>query len=279
MVRNNKRQANFKKFLPILGVAAVVFVLVAVSGSGGGGPQSPPSSSKSSTLRRGAEHTDDGRAAAAVAAGGGRVVVPKQQEAVVSGGAATADGENGGGAGRKIVFEVETLDGDAGKKGSFVVETKPEWAPVGVRRFEELTTASFWDGCRFFRVLPGFVAQFGISGDPKVQGEWRDKKLKDDPVKESNARGTVTFATSGPNSRTTQLFINFGNNKNLDGQGFSPIGQVVSGMDVVDRLYSGYGEGAPSGKGPSQGKIQNIGNDYLSKSFPKLSYIVSAKYQ
>jgi peptidyl-prolyl cis-trans isomerase A (cyclophilin A) len=143
---------------------------------------------------------------------------------------------------------------------------------------QELTKNGFWSGCRFFRVLPGFVSQFGINGDPSIQATWRAKAITDDAVKVSNRRGTVVFATSGPNTRTTQIFINTGDrNSFLDKQGFSPFGEVISGMDVVDRFYSGYGEGYPQGKGPNQAFIQIKGESYLSKNFPKLSFITKAQ--
>jgi len=143
---------------------------------------------------------------------------------------------------------------------------------------QELTDANFWDDCRFFRVLPGFVVQFGINGNPEVQKKWRSANLPDDQVRVSNERGTVVFATAGPNSRTSQLFINTreGGNGFLDKQGFSPIGRVIEGMDVVDQMYAGYGEGAPAGRGPNQGKIQLEGNRYLRENFPKLTYIQKA---
>jgi len=179
-----------------------------------------------------------------------------------------------------IEFEVTNLDGEEGKTGTFVVRTHPNWAPIGVGRFEELTEKGFWADCRFFRVLPGFVSQFGVNGNPDTMSYWRSKNLRDDPVKVSNKRGTVVFATAGPNSRTTQIFINTGErNSFLDKSGFSPFGEVVSGMDVVDRFYSGYGEGAPQGKGPNQGLIQNKGNAYLSAQYPKLSYITKASFK
>lgn len=149
-----------------------------------------------------------------------------------------------------IEFEVANLGGEEGKTGKFTLRTRPSWAPKGVGRFVELTETGFFDECRFFRVLPGFVSQFGINGDPEKMNYWRSKNLSDDPVKVSNERGTVVFATAGPNTRTTQIFINTGNrNSFLDKQGFSPFGEIVSGMDVVDLFYSGYGEGAPQGKG------------------------------
>jgi len=126
-------------------------------------------------------------------------------------------------------------------------------------------------------VLDDFMAQVGINGTPAIQSNWRNATIQDDPVKQSNKRGFVTFAKSGaPNSRSTQIFINFKDNSTLDKSGFAPFGQVTSGMDVVDKLYSGYGEGAPSGKGPEQGKVQMEGNAYLTKDFPKLDYIKKA---
>ena len=121
-------------------------------------------------------------------------------------------------------------------------------------------------------IMCSFCLWVGINGDPSVQAKWRSSNLKDDPVKVSNSRGTVVFATAGPGTRTTQLFVNLGNNSFLNKQGFSPLGEVIEGMDVVERFYSGYGEGAPSGKGPNQGLIQKQGNAYLQASFPKLSY-------
>ena len=164
-------------------------------------------------------------------------------------------------------------------KGTFVVEVRRDWAPNGADRFYNLVKNGFYDNARFFRVISGFMVQFGISGDPKLSPAWRAARIKDDPVRQSNKRGFITFATSGPDSRTTQVFINFGDNGGLDRQGFSPFGQVVSGMDVVDRLHSGYGEGAPSGRGPEQGRIQNEGNAYLTKDFPQLDFIKKASIE
>jgi len=161
-------------------------------------------------------------------------------------------------------------------KGAFVVDVQRAWAPIGADRFYNLVKNGFYDDCRFFRVLDGFMAQFGINGDPAIQTAWRSANLKDDPVKESNKRGYITFATGGPNTRTTQVFISFGDNASLDRQGFAPFGRIVSGMDVVDKLHSGYGEGAPSGRGPSQGRIQTEGNAYLMKEFPMLDYVKKA---
>ena len=161
-------------------------------------------------------------------------------------------------------------------KGTFVIEVHREWAPVGADRFYNLVRNGFFDEIRFFRVISGFMAQFGIHGNPGVQSAWRGANLKDDPVRQSNKRGTVTFATAGPNTRTTQFFINFGDNVGLDKQGFAPFGEVVSGMTVVDKINAEYGEGAPRGKGPDQGRIQAEGNAYLGKEFPRLDYVKSA---
>ncbi len=162
-------------------------------------------------------------------------------------------------------------------RGSLVIELHRDWAPMGVDRFFQLVEEGFYDDARFFRVLPGFVAQFGMNGDPAVTAAWSNRALQDDPVTQSNKRGTVTFATSGPNSRTTQLFINLADNAALDGRGFAPIGEVVEGMSVVDAFYSGYGEGAPRGAGPDQGEIRRSGNEYLKRDFPKLDFIKTAR--
>ena len=161
-------------------------------------------------------------------------------------------------------------------KGPFVVEVHRDWAPNGADRFYNLVKNGFYDDVRFFRVVEGFMAQFGVNGDPKVSTLWREARIKDDPVKVSNKRTFVTFATAGPNTRTTQIFINYGDNSNLDGQGFSPFGQVVSGMKVVDSLYGGYGEGAPGGRGPNQARVQTEGNAYLASAFPNLDYVKKA---
>jgi peptidyl-prolyl cis-trans isomerase A (cyclophilin A) len=162
-------------------------------------------------------------------------------------------------------------------KGPFVITVHRDWAPIGADRFYNLVKNGFFDDVRFFRVLEGFMAQFGIHGDPAIQAAWTMAQLRDDPVKQSNKRGYVTFATAGPNTRTTQLFINYGDNgSSLDRQGFAPFGEVTTGMSVVDKLYSGYGEGQPSGNGPSQGALTSQGNVYLAKNFPKLDYIKTA---
>jgi cyclophilin family peptidyl-prolyl cis-trans isomerase len=161
-------------------------------------------------------------------------------------------------------------------KGKVVITVHRDWAPIGADRFYNLVKNGYFDDVRFFRVLDGFMAQFGIHGDPTIDAPWMRANLKDDPVKQSNKRGMLTYATGGPNTRTTQLFINYGDNASLDKQGFAPIGEVTSGMDVVDKFYSGYGEGQPQGAGPSQGALHSQGNAYLAKSFPKLDYIKTA---
>jgi len=161
-------------------------------------------------------------------------------------------------------------------KGDFVVEVSRAWAPNGADRFYNLVKNGYYDEVRFFRVVRGFMAQFGISGDPAVGAIWRIANIQDDPVKASNTRGMVTFATAGRNTRTTQLFINYGDNSGLDPQGFSPFGKVVEGMEVVDGLHSGYGDAPPRGSGPDQGRLQKEGNAYLSSEFSKLDFIKKA---
>jgi peptidyl-prolyl cis-trans isomerase A (cyclophilin A) len=161
-------------------------------------------------------------------------------------------------------------------KGIVVIDVRRDWAPNGADRFYNLVKNGFYDDTRFFRVISGFMVQFGINGDPKISAPWRMATIKDDPVKQSNKRGYITFATSGPDSRTSQVFINFADNGGLDRQGFAPFGQVSSGMEVVDALYSGYGEGAPQGRGPDQSRIQREGNNYLMNDFPRLDYVKKA---
>jgi peptidyl-prolyl cis-trans isomerase A (cyclophilin A) len=162
-------------------------------------------------------------------------------------------------------------------KGNFVIEVNRSWAPFGADRFYELVQSGFYDEARFFRVLKGFVVQWGLNKDPAVSNRWRMMQIVDDPVKESNRRGTITFATGGPNTRTTQVFINLADNRRLDASGFSPFGRVVEGMDVVDSLYGGYGEGEPQGAGPAQHLIEARGNQYLTEHYPRLDYIKAAR--
>ena len=160
--------------------------------------------------------------------------------------------------------------------GAFTIKVTRAWAPNGADRFYNLIQHHYYDGAAFFRVLSGFMAQFGLSAYPEVNAAWEHANIKDDPLVQSNKRGYVTFATAGPNTRTTQLFINYGNNSSLDHQGFTPFGLVTDGMDTVDKLYSSYGEGAPEGHGPNQSLVGNRGRAYLEKYFPKLDSISSA---
>ncbi len=161
-------------------------------------------------------------------------------------------------------------------KGAFVIQVTRASAPQGADRFYNLVKSGFYDDVRFFRVISGFMVQFGINGDPAVMAGWRGAPIKDDPVIQSNKRGTITFAMAGPNTRTSQVFINFANNDRLDASGFAPFGQVVSGMDVVDKLNAEYGEGAPRGRGPDQGRLQSEGNPYLAKEFPRMDFVKKA---
>ncbi len=161
-------------------------------------------------------------------------------------------------------------------KGAFVIQVTRAWAPNGADRFYNLVKNGYFDDVRFFRAISGFMVQFGINGDPALNAKWRVARIQDDKVGQSNTRGMITFATSGPNARTTQVFINFADNSNLDGMGFAPFGKIVSGMDVVDKLYTGYGEGAPNGRGPDQNRLQAEGNAYLTQSFPKLDHVTKA---
>jgi peptidyl-prolyl cis-trans isomerase A (cyclophilin A) len=156
-------------------------------------------------------------------------------------------------------------------RGNFVVDVRRDWSPRGVDRFHELVTSGYFTDVAFFRVLPGFVAQFGMHGDPDVNRRWTDRRIPDDPVRQSNSRGTVVFATAGPNTRGNQFFINFADNRQLDAQGFSPFGRVVEGMNVVDSIYAGYGEN------PDQSRVADEGNTYLKRHFPRLDYIKSAR--
>jgi len=164
-------------------------------------------------------------------------------------------------------------------KGVFTIEVHREWSPNGADRFYNLVKMGFFNDTRFFRAIEGFMVQFGIHGSPEVSAKWRSADIKDDPVKQSNKRGFVTFAKTGmPNSRSTQIFINYADsNARLDAMGFSPFGQVVEGMDVVDSLYKGYGEGAPGGRGPDQQRLQSEGNAYLDRDFAQLDRVKVAE--
>lgn len=162
-------------------------------------------------------------------------------------------------------------------KGDFVLQVNRAWAPLGADRFYNLVRHHYFDQASFFRVVSGFIVQFGLNSTPSVNKALENATIKDDPVTQSNKPGTITFAISGPNTRTTQVFINLGNNASLDSQGFAPFGQVTSGMDVVEALYAGYGDlPEMGGQGPSEGSIAAQGKPYLDKGFPKLDSIITA---
>jgi peptidyl-prolyl cis-trans isomerase A (cyclophilin A) len=161
--------------------------------------------------------------------------------------------------------------------GTFDLKAHRDWSPRGADRLYWLVNNRFYDGVRFFRAVPNFVVQFGLPGDTTLSRMWKDRRFADDTVTRGNVRGTLSFATGGPDTRTTQLFINLKDNRRLDPLGFSVVAQVVAGMNVVDSLYQGYGEGAPRGKGPSQDLIGREGEAYLAREFPKLDKIVTAR--
>ena len=158
-------------------------------------------------------------------------------------------------------------------KGEFVIEVHRAWSPRGADRFYNLVSNGYYDDVRFFRVIAGFMAQFGIHGSPEVSAAWADRRIDDDPVVQSNTRGFVSYAKSDANTRTTQIFINFGDNSRLDATGFSPFGQVVEGMEVVDQIYSGYGNTQPSGTGPYPPFIHTRGNEYLDEEYPNVDFV------
>ena len=168
------------------------------------------------------------------------------------------------------VVKMETTAGD------FKIEVHREWAPLGADRFYNLVKIGYFTDVAFFRVIAGFMAQAGFHGNPAVSQVWLNSRIKDDPVTQSNSQGMVTFANGGPDTRSAQIFINYGDNSYLDKSGFAPFGRVVEGFESVTELYSGYGEGQPNGKGPAQGKIYRSGNEYLKADFPELDYITRA---
>ena len=165
-------------------------------------------------------------------------------------------------------------------KGPFVLEITRAWAPIGADHFYTLVRAGYYDDSRFSRVVPGFIVQFGIAGDPAMTAAWKDRRIADDPVREHNVRGTIAYAMTGPNTRTTQLFISLRDNTRLDAQGFAPIGRVVDGMSVVDSLYGGYGETSGGGmRAGKQGAVIAGGNAYLDRKFPRLDRLISAQVE
>lgn len=162
-------------------------------------------------------------------------------------------------------------------RGTMDLVVRSAWAPAGAARFGELVLNAYYDGGRFFRVLPGFVVQWGLAADPAMTATWLPRRIPDDPVRVTNRRGTLTYAMAGRDTRTTQLFINLRDNARLDGMGFAPIGEVIAGLAIVDSLYAGYGEGAPMGRGPSQDRITKEGEAYLVAEFPRLDAVVSIR--
>lgn len=162
-------------------------------------------------------------------------------------------------------------------KGEFVVRVERAWAPLGVDRFFHLVRIGYYTDIAVFRAIKGFMVQFGIHGVPRVSAAWKDAHIADDPVTTSNTRGTLVFAMAGPGTRTVQLFVNTSDNSRLDGMRFAPFGKVIEGMDVVDSLYAGYGEGRPGGQGPGQAELQTRGNEYVRSEFPELDFIRSAR--
>jgi peptidyl-prolyl cis-trans isomerase A (cyclophilin A) len=165
---------------------------------------------------------------------------------------------------------LETSEGDV------VIDVHRAWAPLGADRFYSLVRGGFFDDTRVYRVVDGFMAQFGLNGDPYVNQAWKSEFLVDDPVVESNTRGRVAFAKGGRHTRTTEVFISYKDNSALDDEGFAPFGEVVEGMDVVDAFYADYGDGPPRGDGPYQAMVEARGNDYLDADFPELTRIERA---
>jgi peptidyl-prolyl cis-trans isomerase A (cyclophilin A) len=163
-------------------------------------------------------------------------------------------------------------------QGNFVVEAYRAWAPHGTDRFHELVRIKYFNQGRFFRVVPGFIAQFGVHRDFDVHGKWREMFIPDDPPQQKNLRGTLAFAKSDPGTRATEMFINLGDNKALDDQAFVPFAKVIQGMDVVDKFYSGYGEMRPEGKYIDPSRVEGEANEYLTQRFPKLDYIIQANF-
>ena len=162
-------------------------------------------------------------------------------------------------------------------RGDFFVQVVREWAPRGADRFYNLVRNGFYDGNRFYRAIDGFIVQWGAAGDPAVNRAWARQCIQDDPVRRTNVRRAITFAFGRPNTRTTQVFINFGLNWRLDDSGFAPFGEVIEGMEVVDSLYSGYGDTAPRGTGPDPARLLKEGNAYLARDFPRLDSIAQAR--
>ncbi len=162
-------------------------------------------------------------------------------------------------------------------QGSFIVEVRQDWAPKAAERFWKLVNSGFFNDSRFFRVRPDFIAQFGLAADPQETAMWNQSPIDDDPRKESNGKGTISFAQAGPRSRRTQVFVNLKDNRTLDKDGFVPFGKVNEGLEVFAKLYAGYGEWDPPGRGPNVARIQTQGNSYLDAQYPRLDKILRAK--
>jgi peptidyl-prolyl cis-trans isomerase A (cyclophilin A) len=244
-------------------IAAVAFALLLGAACTGSTPEAPPPAETKtevakSTPKPAPEKVEEKKPEPA------KVALPEATEALLNPAGAGEEAP----ATYKVKFETT--------KGDVVILVHRDWAPKGADRFYNLVKIGYFKDIAAFRVINNFMAQFGIHGNPKVASAWKNAKIQDDEVKESNTRGRITFATAGPNTRTTQLFINYKDNSNLDGMGFAPFGEVVEGMEIVDSWYKGYGEGAPRGKGPMQGRVQAQGNQYLKTDFPELDYIKSA---
>ncbi len=241
----------------IVTALATVLVLAVASACGGDGRAAP--SDRSAGDRAGAG------GAAAAAAEEGR---PSGQESPLRSPESEAMNARAPDVFRAVLHTTE---------GPVTVEVRRDWAPRGADRFYNLARHGFFEDARFFRVIEGFVAQFGLSGRPELDRLWRRHPIPDDSVRRSNERGTLTFASAGEDTRTTQLFVNLADNERLDGMGFAPIGRVVDGMAAVDSLYAGYGDGPPRGNGPSQQEILERGNEYLEAEFPELDRIESVE--
>lgn len=169
-------------------------------------------------------------------------------------------------------IEIETT------KGTFVMRTWREWAPIGADRLYQLARHGFYDDTRFSRIRAGFIAQFGVPGDPAIGAVWRSRSIRDDPVNASNIQGTYAFAMTGPHTRTTQIYINYSDNSRLDADGFAPLGRVISGMDIVESLYAGYDESSGGGmRGGQQGPLFEGGNDYVDREYPNLDHLIRAR--
>ncbi len=231
--------------------------------------------------------SDEEPTASESTASGGEAESSDDEEAAEGSEESESDGKTGSAEVDEALLNPEEADKEAPEAfevrfetsaGEFVGEFHREWAPKGADRLYNLVKLDFYDDVAFFRVIDGFMAQFGMKGVPKVDAAWQEATIEDDPVEKSNTKGMITFAKrKSPDTRSTQLFVNYSDNsESLDKRGFAPVGEVVEGMDVVEDLYAGYGEGAPRGDGPSQKKLREEGNPYLKEKFPKLDWLESA---